>query len=138
MAADVVWIPEVDPGFILSITLRQALQDYKQATGRDCPQAILMQNHGLVICADTPEEIREHTDWLMGILRKHLDAAGTGPAFGQVTKIDATAARDLIQIISPALRGLLATSENLKIVTFSDAPEVLDLVAGADGRAVAT
>jgi rhamnose utilization protein RhaD (predicted bifunctional aldolase and dehydrogenase)/NAD(P)-dependent dehydrogenase (short-subunit alcohol dehydrogenase family) len=137
MAEDVVWIPEVDPGFILSLTLRQALQGYKQATGRDCPRAILMQNHGLVICADTPEKIREHTDWLMDTLRRQLDAAGGGPAFGQVSKLDAATARNLIQVIGPALRGLLATSENLKIVTFSDTTEVLELVAGAEGRVVA-
>ena len=97
-----------------------------------------MQNHGLVICADTPEEIRTHTDWLAETLRKLLSAVGDAPAYGQTTNVDATAARNLIRILGPALRGLLATGENLKIVTFSDAPEVMALVAGVDGKAVAT
>jgi rhamnose utilization protein RhaD (predicted bifunctional aldolase and dehydrogenase)/NAD(P)-dependent dehydrogenase (short-subunit alcohol dehydrogenase family) len=137
-AADIVWIPEIDPGFLLSRTLEQALQDYKKATGRDCPRAIFMQNHGLVICGDSAEEIREHTDWLVATLRKQLEAAGTKPAYGAVTQPDAKSSRDLIQVIGPALRGLLATGENLKIVTFSDAPEVMEMVAGAEGKAVAT
>jgi NAD(P)-dependent dehydrogenase (short-subunit alcohol dehydrogenase family) len=133
----VVWIPEVDPGYILSKTLRQSLEDFKKATGRDCPRAVLMQNHGLVICADTPEEIRSHTDWLVGTLRKLLSTAGNAPVLGQVTNVDAATACNLIQILGPALRGLLATGENLKIVTFSDAPEVMELVGGGDGKAVA-
>jgi rhamnose utilization protein RhaD (predicted bifunctional aldolase and dehydrogenase) len=49
LAGDVVWIPEVDPGYILSQTLQQALQAYRKATSRACPRAVLMQNHGLVI-----------------------------------------------------------------------------------------
>ncbi len=137
-ANELVWIPEVDPGFILSKTLRQSLEDFRKATGRDCPRAVLMQNHGLVICGDSAEEIRSHTDWLVETLRKLIRAAGDAPAYGPVTNVDAAAARNLIHVLGPALRGLLATGENLKIVTFSDEPEVMGLVAGADGRAVAT
>jgi rhamnose utilization protein RhaD (predicted bifunctional aldolase and dehydrogenase)/NAD(P)-dependent dehydrogenase (short-subunit alcohol dehydrogenase family) len=138
LAGDLVWIPEVDPGYILSKTLRQALEDFRKTTGRDCPRAVLMQNHGLVICGNTPEEIHSHTDWLVETIRKQLAAARNGATFGPVTRFDPAAARNLIQTIGPALRGLLATGENLKIVSFSDAPEVMDLVAGAEGRAVAT
>ncbi len=138
LAHDIVWIPEVDPGFILSVTLRQALQDFQKATGRDCPRAVLMQNHGLVICGDSPAEIREHTDWLVETLRQHLAAAGNAPAFGPVTKVEPALARTLLHGIAPALRGLLANGENLKIITFSDAPEVMDLVGGAEGQEAAT
>jgi len=138
LAADVVWIPEVDPGYILSQTLWQALETYRKATGRDCPRAVLMQNHGLVICGDTAEEIRGHTDWLVDNLRRRLAAAGTAPAFGPTAPLAAPRARELVEIIGPALRGLLAQGDNLKIVTFSDAPEVMELVVGAEGKAVAT
>jgi len=138
LANDVVWIPEVDPGFILSKTLQQSLVDFKKATGRDCPRAVLMQNHGLVICADTPEEIRSHTDWLVETLRKQLAAAGSAPAFGPVTKVNPAIARNLINLIGPALRGLLATGENLKVITFCDAPDVMDLLGGTEGKTVAT
>jgi rhamnose utilization protein RhaD (predicted bifunctional aldolase and dehydrogenase)/NAD(P)-dependent dehydrogenase (short-subunit alcohol dehydrogenase family) len=138
LASDVVWIPEVDPGYLLSRTLWQALQAYRKAAGRDCPRAVLMQNHGLVISGDTPAEIRSHTDWLVQTLQENLAASGTAPAFGPVTECDPAAARNLIQAIGPALRGLLATGENLKVVTFSDAPEVLELVGGTDGKSVAT
>ena len=138
LAGDVIWIPEVDPGFILSQELRRALDAFRNATGRNCPRAVLMQNHGLVICGDTPEEIRSHTEWLVATVRTQLASAGSGSPFGAVTKVDSANARGLIQVIGPALRGLLATGENLKCVTFSDAPEVMDLVGGTEGKAVAT
>lgn len=138
LASDVVWIPEVDPGYILSRTLHQSLQDFRKATGRDCPRAVVMQNHGLVVCGDTPEAIREHTDWLVETVRQQLMNAGDAPAFGPVTTLEPAVARNLIQILGPALRGLLAAGENLKVVTFSEAPPVLDLVGGTGGQAAAT
>lgn len=138
LADEVIWIPEVDPGFVLSRELQRALEAYRKATGRNCPRAVLMQNHGLVVCGDTPEEIRHHTDWLVAAVRKQLASAGDAGPFGPVTKVDPIEARRLVLILGPALRGLLAPGENLKCVTFSDAPDVLDLVGGADGKAVAT
>lgn len=138
LAADVVWIPEIDPGYLLSRKLRDSLEAYRKATGRPAPRAIFMQNHGLVISGDTPEEIRGHTDWLVGTLRDLLAEAPQASAFGPVSKLDPVAARELVLTIGPALRGLLAAGDSLKIVTFSDAPEIMDLVGGAEGRVVAT
>ena len=28
-----------------------------------------MQNHGLVVCGDTPEQVKDDTDWLLAQLR---------------------------------------------------------------------
>jgi len=138
LAAEVVWVPEVDPGYILSRTLWQALADYRKATGRNRPRAVLMQNHGLVVSGDTPEQIRRDTDWLVRTLRRQLAPAGKAPPFGRIARVEPAAARSLVQSIGPALRGLLAAGDNLKVVTFSDAPEVMDLVGGAHGKATAT
>jgi rhamnose utilization protein RhaD (predicted bifunctional aldolase and dehydrogenase)/NAD(P)-dependent dehydrogenase (short-subunit alcohol dehydrogenase family) len=138
MAADVVWIPEIDPGYLLSRKLRESIEEYKKRTGKSCPRAILMQNHGLVIAGDSPDEIRGHTDWLVDTLREKLAAAAGAPAFGAVSSLDATTARSLVLSVGPALRALLASGETLKVVTFSDAPEVMEFVGGAEGRAVAT
>ena len=50
---DFVYIPGVDPGFALAQTLRDALDAYSKKTGRDCPRAVVMQNHG-------PGDLRRH------------------------------------------------------------------------------
>ena len=133
----VVWVPDVDPGLILAQTIRDALKEHTRKTGRDCPRAVIMQNHGLIVCGDTPDEVRQHTDWMIGILRAHVDNTPARDVFGKVTQLDPQRARSLINVIGPALRGLLASDENLKVITFSDCPTVMSLVGGADGQAVA-
>ncbi len=134
-----IWIPEVDPGFVLAQVLRKALAGYKTATGRDCPRAVLMQNHGLVICGDTADEVKRHTDWLVEALRGAKAQAKPQAVFGAVSRIDdPQSCKRLINAIGPALRGLLSSGENLKIVTFDDSAEVMNLVGGVDGKTIAT
>ena len=136
LGSEVVWVPAVDPGFILSRALKEGLDEYRAATGKDCPRAVLMQNHGLVICGDSAEDVRKDTEWVMAALKKRV-GNGESPAFGAVSRIDGGAARGVINIIAPALRGLLATDEMLKIVTFDDSPEVMEMVGGSEGQSAA-
>lgn len=135
---DLLWIPEIDPGFLLAQELRKRLAAFKRKTGRDCPRAVLMQNHGLVVAGNTPEEVRQHTDWLIDKLGSRLDAAKSNLAFGtpRPTPGDAQRRR-LINVIGPALRGLLASSPTLRIVCFDDSDDVVELVRGSDGRTIA-
>jgi rhamnose utilization protein RhaD (predicted bifunctional aldolase and dehydrogenase)/NAD(P)-dependent dehydrogenase (short-subunit alcohol dehydrogenase family) len=133
----VLWIADVDPGLVLAQTLRNGLKEYAGRSGRDCPRAVIMQNHGLVVAGDTPEEIRDHTDWLIGLLRGKIASLGTGDAFGPVAPVDAKQGRELVDVIGPALRGLLATEDGLRIATFDDGAEVMSLVAGREGRVAA-
>jgi NAD(P)-dependent dehydrogenase (short-subunit alcohol dehydrogenase family) len=115
----------------------------------------------------TPEETTAHIEWLSSELRAvhdqaakehsakehadeahaneaHADEAHAGrdrAAAGALSRpgaLDETEVRALVNVIGPALRGLLSrTGEPLKVVTFDDSAPVLDLVAGEDGRAIA-
>lgn len=135
---ELLWIPEVDPGFVLAQELRTRLTEFKRATGRDCPRLVLMQNHGLVVAGNTPEEVRGHTDWLIGKLRSRLDEVQGRPAFGTSRpSLASETTRRWVNLVAPALRGLLATSATLKIVCFNDSPAVAELVRGQDGRDIA-
>jgi rhamnose utilization protein RhaD (predicted bifunctional aldolase and dehydrogenase)/NAD(P)-dependent dehydrogenase (short-subunit alcohol dehydrogenase family) len=135
---EVLWLPSVDAGFVLARNLRDALEGYRQTTGRDCPRAVIMGNHGLVVCGDTPEEVREHTDWLLTRLGQYLASRPEQAAFGTVSRIEVTQVRQLVNVMGPALRGLLGNDESLKVVTFDDSAEVMDLVGGSAGQAAAT
>ena len=137
LGVDAVWVPDVDPGLILAQTMHAAIRDYTKKTGRDCPRAIILQNHGLVVCGDTPAEVKQHTDWVLDTLRHRIERTPAGNAFGPVTPHDSTVARRLVQIIAPALRGLLGNDEALKVVTFDDSPVVMALAGGAEGSAIA-
>jgi rhamnose utilization protein RhaD (predicted bifunctional aldolase and dehydrogenase)/NAD(P)-dependent dehydrogenase (short-subunit alcohol dehydrogenase family) len=132
---DVLWIPYVDPGYILARTLDELLRKYAKTTGRDCPTAVFMQNHGLIICGTAAQEIHEKTGQVVGAIRAHLAATAAAGPFGPVSRLSGPA-RPFVTQIGPALRGLLAASDTLKIVTFSDSDEVLELAGGADGQAV--
>ncbi len=56
------WVPYVDPGARLTFSIRDELRRVEQATGRR-PAAIFMQNHGLIVHNDDPDEcLRIHTD----------------------------------------------------------------------------
>jgi rhamnose utilization protein RhaD (predicted bifunctional aldolase and dehydrogenase)/NAD(P)-dependent dehydrogenase (short-subunit alcohol dehydrogenase family) len=134
----IIWLADVDPGHVLAQTLRDALKDYHRKTGRDCPRAVIMQNHGLVVCGDTDDEIRAQTEWLLGVLSNYLAKIPAANPFGAVTLFAQGAAKKTIETIGPALRGLLATGENLKIVLFDDSQEISQFVGGATGQAAAT
>ena len=132
----VLYIGAVDPGFPLATLLRDALRNYKEKTGRDCPRAVVMQNHGLVTCGDTPEQVKADTDWILAQLKPLIAAQASKPAFGTVSpKSDNQ--RQLIETIAPALRGLLGSADRLKVVAFDDSDEVMKLVCGASGKEAA-
>lgn len=133
----IVWIGGVDPGFPLAKELQKQLEAYTARTGRDCPRAVLMQNHGLVVCGDTPEQVKADADWVMASLARQVGNHDLEGAFGPVTRLDAAEARRQINMIGPALRGLCATGENLKIIAFDDSAAALAIVCGAEGRRVA-
>lgn len=53
----VVWIPYINPGFSLTLRIKDALEKYeKDAEQGKRVQIILMENHGLIATSDDPEE----------------------------------------------------------------------------------
>jgi rhamnose utilization protein RhaD (predicted bifunctional aldolase and dehydrogenase)/NAD(P)-dependent dehydrogenase (short-subunit alcohol dehydrogenase family) len=134
---DILWLPYVDPGFILAQSLKTALADYARRTGRTMPKAILMANHGLIVAGNSADEIRAHTDEVLGKIAARLGDDWQTMSFGQseiVSDLD-----EHVRRIGPALRGLLADSNarSLKIVTFDDS-EVARAIVGTElGRAAA-
>lgn len=95
-----------------------------------------MQNHGLIVCADTPEQIRKHTDWLVGKIRARLNRLPDGNALGKVRQIESGKTRDLINTFGPVLRVLLATGDFPKVVTFDDSATVMSLAGVEEGQAI--
>ena len=129
---NVLWIPFVISGIDLAQAIASGLTDYRKRTGRDMPTAILLQNHGMVVSGETPDDVRSRTDTVLGTIAKHLDASAE--PFGKVERFDEDEARRLVDIIAPSVRGMLGQDGKLPIVRFDDSPEVLSLVGGSDGK----
>ena len=60
---EILYIPYIDPGYILFKRVQGDIDAYKARHGRS-PHTILLENHGVFVHADTVEEIRERYDWL--------------------------------------------------------------------------
>ncbi len=63
---DTLWIPVVDPGYVLAAGCRRAVEKRRRSGGA-FPHVIFLQNHGVFVSGDTVEEIRALYD---GIVEK--------------------------------------------------------------------
>ncbi len=53
-----IFMPYIDPGFTLSVKMKEAVCEYQTATGK-YPEVIFMQNHGLVVSGDDIARVKE-------------------------------------------------------------------------------
>lgn len=57
-----VWIPYINPGFMLTLAMLRAISNYRLKAGK-FPQVVFMENHGLVVTADSADDcIALHED----------------------------------------------------------------------------
>ena len=57
MFPDALWVEYIDPGYTLCMEVRQRIEAYKKAHGKE-PALLVLKNHGIFIAADSPAEIR--------------------------------------------------------------------------------
>ncbi len=131
-----LWIDPVDPGFVLATVLERALGEYRAATGQDCPRAVIMANHGLVVSGETLDAIRDHTDWVLERLEHALEPTRSQQPFGAVNALEPIRSREIVDTFAPALRVLLSPGGPLKIVTLDDSPAAMRLAGGGEAKAL--
>ena len=104
---EALYLRYCDPGYTLAVHLHEALQGYRKAHGSD-PHIVFMENHGLVVSADSVAEIRALTDGVVAKIRKHLKAdlpAGELPVADAVTRV------------VPAIRMVLSEKGKAKVAS---------------------
>jgi rhamnose utilization protein RhaD (predicted bifunctional aldolase and dehydrogenase) len=79
---DAIWLPSTNPGYILFLAVKKALESYREKNARDA-QIIFLQNHGVFVAADTIDEIKVIHTKIMDLIRRRVlrepDLSG-GPA----------------------------------------------------------
>jgi rhamnose utilization protein RhaD (predicted bifunctional aldolase and dehydrogenase) len=70
-----LWVPYVDPGFTLCMDVRRRVNDYVQHHHTQ-PDILILENHGIVVAGDTPEEIRAGYDRVLDVLYAEYRNAG--------------------------------------------------------------
>jgi rhamnose utilization protein RhaD (predicted bifunctional aldolase and dehydrogenase) len=72
---DALWVEYIDPGYTLCMEVRERIEQYKTATGKE-PSLLVLQNHGIFISGNTPDEIRELYARFMNTLKAEYNKAG--------------------------------------------------------------
>ena len=118
---DALFIEYTDPGYTLFKKVYDRLKAWKAEKGRQ-PQVIFLQNHGVFVGADTPEEIDRIYSSIMGNLEGRVKPLPEGPSEvdGCVTEF-IPAVR---QILSRGGRGLktLQVTKNALVDCILEAP----------------
>ncbi len=94
---EALYIEYTDPGYTLFKKVCDRLQAWKAAMGSQ-PQVIFLQNHGVFVGADTPEEIDRIYGGIMGQLEGRVKALPEGPS-----EVD-----DCVTEFIPAIRQVLS------------------------------
>ncbi len=127
-----LWVPYADPGLPLARAIAEGRRAFGERTGNPAPAVVLMQNHGVIVTADTAVEIGERYAWLVSVVRTAVDATAPRPA-DRATP-DPARARSLVDVVGPTLRGLLADGPILRVVTFDNSPLAAAFTATPAGR----
>jgi rhamnose utilization protein RhaD (predicted bifunctional aldolase and dehydrogenase) len=61
---DAIWIPSINPGYILSLAVKKAMDAYRKEKNHDA-QIVFLQNHGIFVAADTIAEIKTIYEQIM-------------------------------------------------------------------------
>ena len=128
-----VWVPWQRPGFELGLMMRQAILDNQGCDG------IVLGGHGLFTWGDTQRECYINTitviDQIGQFIERHGIAAGPSRFGGQAVHARENRRQLAIQI-APYLRGRVC-SQNRWILSFTDAPDVLEFVNSRQAKKLA-
>lgn len=130
---DIIVLPYIRPGFVLSRLVGQAVRDRAGAQG------VVLQNHGLITWHDEPgEAYRQHirlVNRAIAYIEKNPEKNSENSAVSTYAISSADQRRQIAARFAPYLRGLLGQDGPL-VVRFDDSEEILRLVAaqsyGAD------
>ncbi len=130
---EALYIEYTDPGYTLFKKVHDRLQAWKAAKGSQ-PQVIFLQNHGVFVGADTPQEIEALYDGIIGRLEGRVKALpeGESPVCDCVTEF-LPVVRQVLSRGGRGLKTLQVTSnaltdwalENPRLVQVPFTPDII-------------
>jgi len=106
---DALWISYVDPGYVLSKKVSDEMAAYQAAKGKPA-SLIFLQNHGVFVGADKPEEIDAVYGRVMSTLEKAYAEAGVSTVLAKQEPC-----MDAVKQYAPKLRTLLGDGDGESI-----------------------
>ena len=77
---EMIWIPMIDPGYVLGTRIRTELERYRQRHSENYPVLLLLQNHGLVVYGDNVETIHQRHRYIVERITQRIERRITPPA----------------------------------------------------------
>ncbi len=74
-----LWVPYANPGLSLTLLVRQAVADYRKSFGR-FPEVIFLQNHGVIVTADTMRRCMSLHAQVNTLIRKYFKITSAYPS----------------------------------------------------------
>lgn len=102
---DALYIPYIDPGYILFKEVQRKIEAYREKHGVD-PKVILLQNHGIFVSSDSVDAVRVIYDRILTSINDHLKTNLPQE------EVDVPA---VVTEVVPAIR-MIASTEELKSV----------------------
>ncbi len=114
----VLYIPYTDPGYVLFKKVDDGIAAHKAAHGME-PRIILLQNHGIFVSGDTPEEIKKTYDGVLGAI-----AARVNEPLPEEPREVCACANEVVPALRMMLGGKTLKSTNSALVEyFTDSAE---------------
>lgn len=71
-AYETAWIPYINPGFCLTLKIKEAIRECTKRTGK-VPEVFFMENHGLIVTTDDCAEAVKLQSEVNETIKKHLE-----------------------------------------------------------------
>jgi rhamnose utilization protein RhaD (predicted bifunctional aldolase and dehydrogenase) len=141
---EALWIESTNPGYILSLRVKNAMEEYRARRGR-AASIILLQNHGVFVGADTTGGIREGYRRIMETVKSKISAepdfSGESLSWGFSGEIAGTFPRDLAETVrfrrNNAIAALVKDKASFYPVSSAFTPDHI-VYAGSDPLFVET
>lgn len=116
---DALWIPIVNPGYILATVMREAAETYTRARGA-FPAVVFLENHGLVVAGDDPDATKKAKESVMATVVSHISREP------DLSDSNSKMPEDLLSAIAASYRDLTAEEWVFELAAN---PEILRFVA---------
>lgn len=93
---DALWVEYIDPGYTLCMAVRHRMRTFKEARGHE-PALVMLQNHGIFVAGNSPDEIRALYARVMEALETEYLAAGIARSLDPVESLSAPETETAIQ-----------------------------------------
>lgn len=106
---DALWVEYIDPGYTLCMEVRERIEGYRAANGKE-PALLILQNHGIFIAADTADEIRALYARVMDALKTEYSTAGISQTLEVAATPEAFETEEQIKAVLGADAAFVASS----------------------------